>query len=97
MPPEEAARYRLDDCLGGTSATIHQVRFRFILKFEYFCLIRETEAQPYLLTTISQLISIYSKFLALKLFLLPMYLTQNDKRVSGIVANLGKTVTKVMI
>ena len=25
MPPEEAARYRLDDCLGGTSATIHQV------------------------------------------------------------------------
>jgi hypothetical protein len=25
MPPEEAARYRLDDCLGGTSSTIHQV------------------------------------------------------------------------
>ena len=25
MPPEEAARYRLDDCLGGTSATVHQV------------------------------------------------------------------------
>merc|ERR1712203_1320683 len=24
MPPEEAARYRLDDCLGGTSQTIHQ-------------------------------------------------------------------------
>lgn len=24
MPPEEAARYRLDDCLGGSSPTIHQ-------------------------------------------------------------------------
>ena len=25
MAPEEAARYRLDDCLGGNSPTIHQV------------------------------------------------------------------------
>ena len=30
MPPEEAARYRLDDCLGGTSQTIHQRAIRRI-------------------------------------------------------------------
>merc|ERR1712130_428389 len=30
MPPEEAARYRLDDCLGGTSPTIHQRAIRRI-------------------------------------------------------------------
>ena len=30
MPPEEAARYRLDDCLGGTSATVHQRAIRRI-------------------------------------------------------------------
>jgi paired amphipathic helix protein Sin3a len=30
MPPEEAARYRLDDCLGGTSPTIHQRAVRRI-------------------------------------------------------------------
>merc|ERR1712130_1056203 len=30
MPPEEAARYRLDDCLGGTSTTIHQRAIRRI-------------------------------------------------------------------
>jgi len=30
MPPEEAARYRLDDSLGGTSATIHQRAVRRI-------------------------------------------------------------------
>ena len=28
MPPEEAARYRLDDCLGGSSPTIHQRAIR---------------------------------------------------------------------
>jgi len=30
MPPEEAARYRLDDSLGGTSSTIHQRAVRRI-------------------------------------------------------------------
>ena len=30
MPPEEAARYRLDDCLGGNSPTIHQRAIRRI-------------------------------------------------------------------
>jgi paired amphipathic helix protein Sin3a len=30
MPPEEAARYRLDDCLGGSSPTIHQRAIRRI-------------------------------------------------------------------
>lgn len=30
MPPEEAARYRLDDCLGGSSATVHQRAIRRI-------------------------------------------------------------------
>merc|ERR550539_674868 len=30
MPPEEAARYRLDECLGGTSPTIHQRAIRRI-------------------------------------------------------------------
>jgi len=30
MPPEEAARYRLDDCLGGTSNTVHQRAIRRI-------------------------------------------------------------------
>ncbi len=30
MPPEEAARYRLDDCLGGTSLTVHQRAIRRI-------------------------------------------------------------------
>ena len=30
MPPEEAARYRLDDCMGGTSPTIHQRAIRRI-------------------------------------------------------------------
>jgi paired amphipathic helix protein Sin3a len=30
MPPEEAARYRLDDCLGGTSSTVHQRAIRRI-------------------------------------------------------------------
>lgn len=30
MPPEEAARYHLDDCLGGTSHTIHQRSIRRI-------------------------------------------------------------------
>ena len=30
MPPEEVARYRLDDCLGGTSPSIHQRAIRRI-------------------------------------------------------------------
>jgi paired amphipathic helix protein Sin3a len=30
MPPEEAARYHLDDCLGGTSSTLHQKVIRRI-------------------------------------------------------------------
>ena len=30
MAPEEAARYRLDDCLGGNSPTIHQRAIRRI-------------------------------------------------------------------
>ena len=30
MAPEDAARYRLDDCLGGTSPTIHQRAVRRI-------------------------------------------------------------------
>lgn len=46
MSPEEASRFRLDDCLGGTSPTIHQralkriygekvINWFFLLKYLY--------------------------------------------------------------